>query len=515
MFNQLRLSTRLTVGGGGAVALIVLVASLAAYQMHRLSQRLDELVNDQMVKVEKFSQLKNNLHTVSALTRNMFITSDPQVREAEKKKIDPVREQNTELLATLDKLVTEPEGREHLKVMQESREPFKQRLRAAMALNAQGDREAAGQLLLGGVDEVQQQVFRAVDASTELQRAQAVRSAQEAKEASASATVLFMVLAGVMAAMGAVLTWMLVRHLNHALGAEPAELGEVAQRVAAGDLSPVPGIQSAPSGSVLASLGEMQTALALIVGRVRASSASIATGSTQIAMGNVDLSQRTEEQASNLQQTAMSMEQISSTVRTSAETANQACDVAASASSAAVKGGGLVADAVHTMQDIATASGRIADIIGVIDGIAFQTNILALNAAVEAARAGEQGRGFAVVASEVRTLAGRSADAAKEIKSLISASVEKVESGVRQVNDAGASMEEIVSQVQRVSQMINELSDASASQSVGIRQIGDSVTHLDQVTQQNAALVEQSAAAAESLKGQAAKLAELVNVFRV
>ncbi len=515
MSNTLKLSTRLTLGGGATVFAVVAIASLAAYQMHTLSVQLDELVNDRMVKVQKLGQLKENLHTVSSLTRNMFITTDPQIREAEKKKIDPVRNHNTELLEYLDKNITSPEAREHLRVLQESREPFKKNLREAMAVNTAGDREAAARLLLGPVDDIQKQVFKAVDASAELQRLHAVQAAADAKATTSRAMVVFLILASAMAALGAVATWLLLRHLNQALGAEPSELSAVAQRVAQGDLSPVHNPGSAPRGSVLASLGEMQTALARIVGRVRESSTNIATGSTQIATGNADLSQRTEEQASNLQQTAMSMDQISDTVKTSADTAIQAREVAAGASAAAVKGGSLVSEAVHTMQDIASASGRIADIIGVIDGIAFQTNILALNAAVEAARAGEQGRGFAVVASEVRTLAGRSAEAAKEIKSLINASVEKVESGVRQVNDAGASMEEIVSQVQHVSRMINELSDAAAQQADGIRHIGDSVSQLDQVTQQNAALVEESAAAAESLKHQAATLAEMVSVFKV
>jgi len=269
------------------------------------------------------------------------------------------------------------------------------------------------------------------------------------------------------------------------------------------------------AAQLLGALDRMRQQLGGIISKVRASSDSIATGSTQISIGNTDLSQRTEEQASNLQMTAASMQQMSNTVKNSAETAAQANQLASSASAAAVKGGEMVNDVVQTMQDIAASSKKIADIIGVIDGIAFQTNILALNAAVEAARAGEQGRGFAVVASEVRSLAGRSAEAAKEIKSLIGASVERVEVGARQVNDAGASMGEIVSQVQRVSQMISELSRSAAEQSDGIDQIGDAVTQLDTVTQQNAALVEQSAAAAESLKYQAATLAELVSEFKV
>ena len=303
--------------------------------------------------------------------------------------------------------------------------------------------------------------------------------------------------------------------ITREIGGEPADARAVAQSIASGELTTVIAVRADDSTSLFAAMRDMQASLARIVAQVRNSSDSIATGSAEIAVGNADLSQRTEEQASNLQQTAASMEQLSGTVKTSAETAVQATHLAASASAAAVKGGEKVGTVVNTMQDIAAASKKIADIIGVIDGIAFQTNILALNAAVEAARAGEQGRGFAVVASEVRSLAGRSAAAAKEIKSLINASVEKVEVGARQVNDAGASMTEIVSQVQRVSQLITEISNASNEQSMGISQVGESVTQLDQVTQQNAALVEESAAAAESLKHQAANLAEVVSVFKI
>jgi methyl-accepting chemotaxis protein len=248
---------------------------------------------------------------------------------------------------------------------------------------------------------------------------------------------------------------------------------------------------------------------------VRNSADSIATGSSQIAVGNADLSQRTEEQASNLQQTAASMEQLTATVKQNADTARAATQIANGATTAASAGGRVVGQVVATMEAISQSSRKVADIIGVIDGIAFQTNILALNAAVEAARAGEQGRGFAVVAGEVRSLAQRSSEAAREIKALIGASVEKVESGTHLVDEAGRSMADIVTQVGRVNDLIGEISAASLEQSTGIGQIGDAVTQLDQVTQQNAALVEESAAAAESLKVQAGQLARVVSVFRL
>ena len=334
--------------------------------------------------------------------------------------------------------------------------------------------------------------------------------AAQATYRSAKLTLLGMV--GAALAMGLAAAVLIARSITGPMRRALA----VAESAAEGDLSSRIEVQGQDeTAQLLRALSRMTDGLAHVVGQVRSSSDSIATGSAEIAMGNADLSQRTEEQASNLQQTAASMEEISGTVKHSAETAAQANQLAADASAAAARGGEMVGDVVKTMQDIARSSKKIADIIGVIDGIAFQTNILALNAAVEAARAGEQGRGFAVVASEVRNLAGRSAEAAKEIKSLISASVEKVDAGTRQVNDAGASMGEIVTQVQRVSQMIGELSNAAAEQSTGVAQIGQAVAQLDQVTQQNAALVEQSAAAAESLKQQAAALAEVVSIFKL
>ncbi|MFN4117922.1 methyl-accepting chemotaxis protein [Acidovorax sp.] len=305
------------------------------------------------------------------------------------------------------------------------------------------------------------------------------------------------------------------RSLMRSLGADPVHLSAAARRVASGDLGTVPGSATAPANSVLASLGEMQVALAGIVGRVRSSATAIESGSHEIATGNTDLSHRTERQSASLQQSAASMEQMTATVQQNSDTAQQASQLASAARAAAEHGGAVVSQVVSTMGDITTSSRRIGDIISVIDGIAFQTNILALNAAVEAARAGEQGRGFAVVASEVRSLAQRSATAAKEIKALIEASVEKVETGSALVHSAGSAMTEIVGEVNRVADLIGEISAATREQSAGIGQIGGAVAQLDHSTQQNAALVEQMAAAAQTLNQQAHQLVDSVAVFRV
>ncbi len=290
---------------------------------------------------------------------------------------------------------------------------------------------------------------------------------------------------------------------------------EAADAVAQGDLSqsiPVQGKDEV--AQLLKALSAMQDSLVKVVGEVRVASDSVATGSEEIATGTLDLSQRTEEQASNLEETAASMEELTVTVKQNADTARQASQLAQGASDAATRGGEVVGQVVTTMQDITNSSKKIADIISVIDGIAFQTNILALNAAVEAARAGEQGRGFAVVAGEVRNLAQRSAAAAKEIKDLITASVERVETGSQLVAQAGDSVSDIVNQVKRVNDLINEITSASNEQAEGVAQVGEAVAQLDQATQQNAALVEESAAAAESLKVQAARLAEALDVYK-
>ena len=313
--------------------------------------------------------------------------------------------------------------------------------------------------------------------------------------------------------LSTVVAWGVARSIVRQLGAEPNALAQVARQVAQGDLHPVEGVARAEANSVLASLGGMQSSLAEVVNKVRSASNAVTHGADEIAAGNAGLLQRTEEQASNLQQAAASMDEMTSSVKNNADTARQAAQLAASASDAAHKGGEVVTQVVHTMEDISASSYRIADIIGVIDSIAFQTNILALNAAVEAARAGEEGRGFAVVAAEVRALAQRSADAARQIKLLIETSVAKVEQGTQLVNDAGATMTDIVSQAQRVASLIAEISRATAEQTHGIAQVSGAVTHLDQATQQNAAMVEQSAAAAQALRHQAAQLGAAVRVF--
>ena len=322
-------------------------------------------------------------------------------------------------------------------------------------------------------------------------------------------------LLGLALVVGALLAVSITRQLLRQLGGEPSTAVAVARAVAEGDLSTRIALKPHDTDSLLAWLNNMQQGLSRAVSDVRRSSDYVANASGEIASGNQDLSARTEQQASELQQTAATMEQLGTTVRLNADNAQQASQLAQGASAVAIKGGDVVGRVVETMKGINESSRKISDIISVIDAIAFQTNILALNAAVEAARAGEQGRGFAVVAGEVRNLAQRSAQAAKEIKGLIGASVDRVEEGSRLVDQAGSTMQEVVNSIRRVSDIVRDISAASAEQSSGVAQVGAAITRMDQGTQQNAALVEQSAAAADSLKQQAEQLVQAVSVFKI
>jgi methyl-accepting chemotaxis protein len=338
------------------------------------------------------------------------------------------------------------------------------------------------------------------------------RFGDEAAEMAHGAIVLMLSLATAATLAAAGLGVLLTRSITRPIG----QAAGVAKAVAAGDLgSAIKSKGDDETAQLLRSLAQMQATLVGIVGGVRGNAEGVATASVQIAQGNVDLSQRTEEQASALEQTSATMEELSSTVRNNADSAKQANQLAVGASEVAAKGGAVVGQVVTTMKGINDSSRKISDIISVIDGIAFQTNILALNAAVEAARAGEQGRGFAVVASEVRSLAQRSAAAAKEIKSLITGSVEQVERGTALVDQAGNTMAEIVGAIRRVTDIVGEISAASVEQSAGVSQVSEAVTQMDQATQQNAALVEQSTAAAEQLKLQAQQLVQSMAVFRL
>ena len=382
----------------------------------------------------------------------------------------------------------------------------------AVDLAAQFNTEQAGAVITGKIDPLLVRASAELVTFIGLQKKHTQEATEQANASNGAAVTVISAAAALMLVIASLMAWRLTMSIIRPLQTALDATGRVAHGDLASDIQ-VSGRDEA--AHLLSGLQEMRESLSRLVSEVRAGAESISTGANEIASGNTDLSQRTETQASNLEETAASMEELSSTVKNNAETARQANQMAGLASAAAVKGGQVVGQVISTMHEITNASRKISDIISVIDGIAFQTNILALNAAVEAARAGEQGRGFAVVASEVRSLAGRSADAAKEIKSLISASVEKIEAGSQLVGEAGESMNDIVTQVKQVAGLIGEISSSAHEQTSGIDQINQAISHLDNVTQQNAALVEEAAAAADSLNQQAGRMVEAVSVFKL
>jgi len=514
-FNAFKVSTRLALGFGAAVLLGFMIAVIGMLQMRSLATKVDELALDRMPKMEKFADIKNNLNTSARAVRNLLLATDATVRAAEAKRIGDMRAADEQLIAGLDKALVQPKSRALLQLIVDNNPAYQRGLDQVATLAGDGKVAEAAALLIGEVRARQNTLFKAVDDSIELQNQVAKQLAQDAGRVAASSGMLMLGGAVAMALVGGLMGWALSRSLSRALGAEPGELSDAVQRVADGDLAQAVPVRSGDTTSTVAAVARMQEALALIVSTVRANSDSVAIASAQIAQGNQDLSSRTEEQASALEQTAASMEQLGTAVQQNADNARQANQLAQGASEVAVRGGAVVDEVVATMRDIQQSSQRISDIIGTIDGIAFQTNILALNAAVEAARAGEQGRGFAVVAGEVRLLAQRSAEAAKEIKSLILASVERVERGTVLVDQAGSTMTEVVASIRRVTDLMGEISSASGEQSNGVAQVGEAVMQMDRTTQENAALVEQGAAAAESLKEQARQLVAAVAVFRL
>jgi methyl-accepting chemotaxis protein len=510
--NNLKIGARLNLAFGAVLVLLLLIAYIGWSALSDTKARMDIVVNENNTKIALSNSMLAELNLIARSARNYILYTDDAMHTRMQGRIDGAQKT---FAASFERLGTLVRGERGKKVYAELQTQAPETLRLlgqVVRIVNDGKAAEAPAFLLNSVQQHQDKTFALINEMIGFQEKQNQELIDEIHSEYLFA-VRFLIGATSLAFIAAValavsITRSITQPINRAVHA--------AQTVAAGDLTHSIQIQGRDEVSqLLTALQAMTGSLASIVGEVRAGTETISTASRQIATGNQDLSSRTEEQASSLEETASSMEELTSTVRQSADNARQANLLANSASEVAVRGGQVVSQVVDTMGSINASSRRIVDIIGVIDGIAFQTNILALNAAVEAARAGEQGRGFAVVASEVRTLAQRSAAAAKEIKALIDDSVGKVDAGARLVDQAGATMDEIVSSVKRVTDIMADIALASQEQNVGIDQINQAITQMDQVTQQNAALVEEAAAAAESMQEQAVHLAQAVDVFKL
>ncbi|MGM9490767.1 methyl-accepting chemotaxis protein [Ideonella sp. YS5] len=518
--QNLTVRMQLTLAFATLAALVLGVSLLSLYDLRQLNETFSYIVSQAGDQEHQAIEVRSAANKRALAVRNLVLLSDPAEREKEMAAINRATEDLNAALRALQaslarEVVPDPKDQELMARIEDIEKAYEPVAAGIARLVTAGQRDEA----IAKMNKECRPLLDALRAATGDFVARSQKQTKELVEDSAASyaaqRLLLIGLSLAAVAAATALGWWITRRLLAALGAEPAALNEVALRVADGDLGPIQGADAAPERSVLAAMAHMRRQLVSLIGQVRASSDSIATASAQIATGNADLSGRTEQQASALQQTAATMQEMTSTVRTNAESAQQANQLASAAAEVASQGGEVVQRVVDTMQGISASSQRIGDIIAVIDGIAFQTNILALNAAVEAARAGEQGRGFAVVAGEVRSLAQRSASAAREIKQLIGESMAKVDAGSELVGQAGATMADIVRQVRRVNDLIAEISASTIEQSTGITQVNQAVTSIDQGTQQNAALVEESAAAAESLSQQARGLTQVVAAFRI
>ncbi|MFN3789897.1 methyl-accepting chemotaxis protein [Massilia sp.] len=518
--KSLTIGMRLAVGYGAVFFLMIILTALAVSRVGHIDSILNHINEVNNVKQRYAINFRGSVHDRAIALRDVVLAADPAAAGAPIKLIRVLDENYTRSAEPMDKLFRElpdtlPAEKEALAAIKEQERRTEPLIERVIALHAAGEAQQAAALLSQGaapafVDWLAS-INAFIDMQEKLNNEQALGARQMASGFFGWMTLLCL---GAIAA-GAAGAWIITRGLLRQLGGQPDYAASIAGAIAAGDLGvqieTVPGDRA----SLLYAMQGMRDSLVDIVGQVRHGTLNMASVSTEIADGNRDLSQRTERQAGTLEATTASVEQLTATVRQNADHARQANALAESASEVALRGGAVVSQVVETMASINESSKRIVDIIGVIDGIAFQTNILALNAAVEAARAGEQGRGFAVVATEVRSLAQRSASAAREIKLLIGSSVERVDAGARLVDEAGSTMNDIVASVRRVTDIMAEITRASAEQSAGIGQVNAAIGQMDEATRQNAALVQQATAAAAALEEEAERLAQVVSVFRL
>ncbi|WDZ96826.1 methyl-accepting chemotaxis protein [Herbaspirillum sp. WKF16] len=519
-FKQTKVATKLGLGFGLVLLLLATITAIGIARMVQINSQVDNIVNINNVEIRAVMTMRAAIFEQSIAVRNVALMTD---RAAIDRELDGLLKQDARYKQAQAKL------QEMFSIDQQTSGREKELLAAATAQSTAASALFTRALELSrGGEEAELKRFitdeigpRQIERRTTLAELATLedesnqQAGLHAQEVYQSARLQMLVIGGLALLIGVIASLLIARNLLRQLGGEPSYAADIAQKIAQGDLTVEVEVGDQDKTSMLFAMKQMRDALTRIVAQVRHGTDTIATASGEIARGNLDLSSRTEQQASSLEETASSMEELTSTVKQNADNARQANQLASSASSVASEGGQVVQQVVDTMGSINASSRKIVDIIGVIDGIAFQTNILALNAAVEAARAGEQGRGFAVVASEVRTLAQRSASAAKEIKQLIDDSVAKVDTGSKLVAQAGGTMDQVVASVRQVTDIVAEISASSREQSEGIEQINQAVLQMDQVTQQNAALVEEAAAAAQSLQDQADSLQQIVSIFRI
>ena len=510
--SNLKIGTKLALGFGVAVLLILALSIASQVQTKNIGAIINSQNEERTQKLEQLYIVREALGQTGIAARNAFVfKADVDA----KKELDIVDQQKAIYLDALIALAPVFKGDANFTKVQKGLLSMAEELKRPRQFRDAQKMEEFGEFLVKECSPLRRQIVNDVDVVLKSVQSVVEKESEIAATTIQQSQTFTMVVSGIAIGLSVLIGIVLTKGLLKQLGGEPSDVSSIAQQIAKGDLTMEIVTKAEDRSSIMHAIKEMRDSLVTIVGEVRTGTEAIATASREIASGNIDLSSRTEQQASSLEETASSMEELTSTVKQNADNARQANQLAVTASGIAVKGGEVVALVVDTMESINDSAKKIGDIIGVIDGIAFQTNILALNAAVEAARAGEQGRGFAVVATEVRSLAQRSAAAAREIKTLIGDSVDKVEVGSKLVNQAGATMDEVVASVKQVTDIMGEIAAASREQESGIGQINQAISEMDNATQQNAAMVEEAAAASKGLQDQASQLAQVVSVFKL